>query len=126
MPMEMRKRFMPAAARAAAERMLRHNPRLAEMQELRRELEQHRKFISGSETGRLYNNVIEMVLKGMEEGQLRSKADIVKMLETINKDLESKGHNVNLKFEKVFPEHLGRSVEGHLSGFYHSRRGPLR
>ena len=62
----------------------------------------------------------------MEEGQIRSRKDIEMMLKQINEDLESKGHNVNLKFGRVFPEHLGRAVEGHLSEHYHARRGPLR
>ena len=120
------KRFMNAAARAAFERMMRHNPRLAEMWELRRELEQYRRNILRTDAGKLYNNVIEMVLKGMEEGQLRSKRDIEMMLKQVSEDLESKGHTVNLKFERLFPEHLGRSIEGHLTEFYHARRGPLR
>jgi hypothetical protein len=48
------------------------------------------------------------------------------MLKQINADLEKKQINVNLEFKKVFPEHLGRAIEGHLSEHYHARRGPLR
>ena len=120
------KRFVSVAARAAFERMMRHNPAFSELQELRFSLRPHRKMIERSEAGRLHNHVIEMVLKAMEEGEVRSRADVDSMLKQISEDLEGKGHNVNLKFDTVFPGHYGRSVESYFTVTHGPRRGPLR
>ena len=62
-------RFATNAARLTFERMMRHNPRLAEMQELRHDFEPYRRNISRTETGKLYNNVIERCSKEWRKGK---------------------------------------------------------
>ena len=112
------KRFMNVAARAAFERMMRHNPRAFEMNRLRISLREHMERLAKTGTGRQQIELIEEVLKAMQEGHVRSREDIDRLLK------EELG--VNVKFNQLFPADAGRSVNGYLSEFNHPRRGPLR